>query len=328
MKSTQRLTVALAIAALPATFAPALAESVTMLTDFLVNGNHTPYFAGVAQGKFRDVGLEVTVQPGKSSLDASGQVAAGAAQFAVLDPTTALLAVDKGANLSFVATYFQRNQAAICYLKSKRALSKVDDVVALSIGSNPGDAVLVALKAMLPGKNLNVVTMEAASYNPAVISGRVDAIPCTVGTFPVRAAVAKQAGQEMGIITLADSGLKSLGLVVVVATPTVKQKPDTVKRFVQGFAESVAWSVANPKAAVDDLIKAQPDLKADTTMATFQAIQPFLSVPGREWFKLDSDAAKATVDFANKAYGIKATVTVFDNQFANVLPAHLLQGKP
>ena len=310
---------------------PAVAQTktpVTMLTDFYVGGAHAPYFAGVGRGIFLDAGLDVKIQAGKSSLDAAGQVAAGAAQFGVLDPTASLLAIDKGADLLFVETYIQKNQAGLCYLKSKTTLSSVDDVAALRVGATPGDAVFIALKAMLHEKRLNVVTIDPTSYTPALIAGRIDILLCSAATFPAREVVVKQQGQEMGVLYLADNGLKSLGLVVVVNKTFAKEQPDTVKRFVQAFARSVVWSIAHPQEAANYVVKAQPDLKPDMVLASFKALVPFLSVPGREWFKMDPEAVQATVDLANSAYGIHAAKESFDNQFANGLSADLRQGRP
>jgi len=320
-----------AIGALSAVCGPAWAQDlkkVTLLTDFLFSGTHTPYFAGVAQGKFRDVGLDVTIQPGKSSTDGAGQLAAGAVQFAVLDPVPALLAISKGAELSFVAVYWQRNPNGFCYLKDKHPALSFNDLDKVKIGGVNGDSIVITLRALTPGKTLNVITLEGASHNAALISGQVDAISCSVGSVATRAALAKQAGHDLGIVTFEDGGLNSIGKVVVVATSLLKQNPDLIKRFVLGFAESVAWSVANPEAAAGDLVKARAELKADAVLTTWQAFLPFLFVPGKDWFKFDPAASKATVELANKAYGINLTDAAFNNEFASALPARLLEGKP
>jgi len=321
-----------AIGALSAVCGSAWAQDlkkVTLLTDFLISGTHTPYFAGVAQGKFRDVGLDVTIQPGKSSTDGAGQLAAGAVQFAVLDPVPALLAISKGAELSFVAVYWQRNPNGFCYLKDKHPALSFNDLDKVSIGGVNGDSIVITLKALMPGKTLNVITLDGAAHNAALISGQVDAISCSVGSFPARAVLAKQAGHELGIITLAaDGGLKSIGQVLVVPTSLIKQDPDLVKRFVRGYAESVAWSVANPEAAVDALVKARGELKADATLMVWQAFRPFFSTPGKDWFKFDPATSKATAELANKAFSINVTDAAFNNEFASALPARLLEGKP
>lgn len=303
-------------------------QKVTLLTDFMVSGTHTPYFAGVAQGKFRDVGLDVTIQPGKSSTDGAGQLAVGAVQLAVLDPVPALLAISKGAELSFVAGYFQKNPNGFCYLKDKHPAFRFNDLASVPIGGTNGDSIVVTLKALMPEKSLNVVTIDGASHNAALISGQVDAISCSIGSFAARAALVKQAGHELGITTFADAGLNSIGLVLVVRTALIKENPELVKGFVQAFAESVTWSAANPEAAVDSLVKAHPELKADAISMTWQAFQPFLARPGESWFKLDAAASRATVELANKAYNINITGAAFDNEFTSALPDRLLQGKP
>jgi NitT/TauT family transport system substrate-binding protein len=324
------LSLAYMVGALSAVAFPASAQDlkkVTMLTDFLISGFHTPYFAGLEAGKFREAGIDLTIQPGKGSGDGAGQIAAGSVQFGVLDPVPTLLAISKGAELSIVATYSQRNPNGFCYLKDKHPNFTFDDLDKVKIAGVNGDSIVNTLKAMKPGKTLDVLTVDGAALAATLISGQADAFSCTVGTFPARAIVAKEAGHELGIIPLADHGLKSIGLVVVAPTSIVKQDPDLVERFLLGFAESVQWSVANPQEAADNLVKQRPEFKAEAIFITWQAFQPFLSVPGKDWFKSDPDAAEATADIARKAYGAEISTASFDNQFVDALPANLLEGK-
>ena len=92
---------------------------VTMLTDITFSGAHVPLFAGKAEGFFKKNGIDLTIVAGHGSADSASKVAAGAAQFAVVDSAAVLQLVSKGAPLEMVMDVEQKNAGGICTIDSR-----------------------------------------------------------------------------------------------------------------------------------------------------------------------------------------------------------------
>src|SRR4051794_41080381 len=71
----------------PAAFAApkAAPDKVTVRTDFSPGGKDTPYYLARARGYYDDVNLDVTIQPGKSSVSTLQLVAANQETFGIID---------------------------------------------------------------------------------------------------------------------------------------------------------------------------------------------------------------------------------------------------
>ena len=74
-------------------------------------------------------------------------------------------------------------------------------------------------------------------------------------------------------------------LVVVVRRTTLIQHPDQIRRFLQALARGYASVRADPSAAVDNLVRANPGLDRKLQLASVRATLPvfFPSGSGHPW---------------------------------------------
>lgn len=305
--------------------------AVTVLTDFGLFGWHSPLFAGKAEGIYDAQGIDLTIEGGRGSADGAAKVAAGAAEFGQIDIISALQAVAQGADLRIVAIYFQKHPGGMCYVPDRTSIESYADLEGLKIGAAAGDAYMVALPGLMEAAGADpsgyeLVTMDPANTTPALVSGQVDASPCGLPTFPNRRAAAAEQGLGMEFFSFADNGFDTVGFGLVTSGAMVDENPDVVQRFVNAWAESAVWSLANGTDAVQAFVAANPDQKADLAQQSFDGVLPLLEGDDG-YFVFDVDKLQATVDFVNEAYDANLKIDdVYTTEFVDQLPDAYKEG--
>lgn len=321
-----------AAATAPAATAKPAPEKVIFLTDFLLWGWHSPIFAAKAQGFFAEQNLDVTIQAGKGSVDTGAQLGAGSVQFALIDISTALLALSKQADLKLVGVHLQQHPGSLLYIKERTTINSWKDIEGKKLGGARGDAYFVVLPGLMKGAGANpdkysLVDIEPALTTGALISGQVDAIPGSAMTAPPRAAAAAKEKLTLARFSFADNGYKALGFSVAVNGKVLREKPDVVQRFVNAWAKATLWTLANRDKAVGDFLAANPDKQKDLETQSFIASEPMIKGDGT-YFAFDPAKLKLNVDFVNTQYGSTLKVEdVYTNEFVQKLPAGYTQGK-
>jgi NitT/TauT family transport system substrate-binding protein len=303
-------------------------DSVTFLTSFFLhNGGWTPLYAGVQKGIFKKHGIDLKIELGRGSASVATQLAGGAAQFAQIDLLSGVVAISKGAKITFVSTYYQKYIAGLCSMEGGKVIRSFEDLKDLKIGASAGDAFVQVLPALTTTK-FNHVVIEPASYLPALLSGQVDAITVAVYNLPRQQANAARQGKKLACFFYGDHGVKLLSDTLATRNDVLQSNPDLVKRFVTAFAESMAWSVKNPEEAVGLYLGATPEIPAadrDIYLSTFKSVIGFYhdATSPDEWFVIPQAKVAYTVDVATRFFGAGkvAPTDVVDNKFAEGLPA-------
>ncbi len=316
-----------------ATPTKAPADKVTVLTDFLLFGWHSPLFAGKAEGFYTEQNIDLSIEAGKGSADGATKVAAGAAPFGQLDATSALTAIGKGADLKLIGAYFKKYPGGMCYIQERHPIKTWKDMEGLKVGAAAGDAYMVALPSLMQQAGasfakVQVVTMDAAATTPAMVSGQADATPCGLPTFPSRAAAAATQNLHADFYSFGDNGFKALGFVLVTSGKLVKENPGLVQRFANAWAKSAVWSLANGDKAVAHFLTANPDKDKTSETASFNGVKPLIKGDASTYFVLDQPQVETTVAFVNQAYSVSLKAAdVYTNQFVDKLPDAIKAGK-
>ncbi len=307
-------------------------DKVTILTDFLLYGWHSPLFAGKAEGFYKEKNIDLTIVAGQGSADGAVKVGSGAAQFGQIDVVSALVAISKGANLKLIGVYFKGHPGGLCYVKGRTNIQTYKDIEGIKIGAAAGDAYMVALPGLMrqagadPNK-YKLVTMTAAATTAEMLAGHVDATPCGLPTFSSRESGAAKQGQHLAFFSFGDNGFSALGFGLVVNGDVYKNQSDLVQRFVDAWAKSAIWSLRNSDKAVADFVAANPEQDAAVAKQSFSDVIPLIKGAGGDYFVFDSGQQQKTVDFVNEAYSARLNAAdAFTNQFVNKLPSALRKG--
>src|SRR3974377_1849839 len=94
------------------------AAKVTLSLDFIPLGRHAPWYTALAEGYFREEGLDVSILPSQGTAQAIQAVESGTANIAFVDVPSVVLARANGARLRMVAVNYQKAPYAIFSLSN------------------------------------------------------------------------------------------------------------------------------------------------------------------------------------------------------------------
>lgn len=239
--------------------APATAkdkEKVVLRLDAWTAGHQAPFFLGKDRGIYDDVGIDLTIGEGGGSSATVQAIAAKQDPFGYVGALPLVTAIGKGVPVKSVATFMQKPGDGIVFLESAN-IKKPQDLEGKRVAVSASGSGPVFYKAFVKANKLDEskidrVTIEITQVPPAILSGQVDA---GLDWPMLMIAPAEKAGKKIAWLNYPDWGVQVLGHGIVVNADTIKERPDTVKRFIQ--ASSKAWdlSAQNPKAAFESLKK-------------------------------------------------------------------------
>src|SRR3954447_1224419 len=153
---------------------------VTFQLNWMAGGPNAGFAAAVAEGFYKEVGLDVTVVQGNGSGNTAQLVASGRSQLAYADAVAVSQLIAKGAPMKIVATVYQSNPNAVMSLK-KAGIKSVGDLKGKKVGVPSASSQTTMLPLLLKSNNLkeadiNMIDMPVASMVPALLQGQVDAV--------------------------------------------------------------------------------------------------------------------------------------------------------
>ena len=133
---------ALATAAMALTGTQALAqgkEKVTLLLNWYLYSEHSPFFLGRELGYFDQEGIDLDIQEGRGAGVTVQAVAAGSVPFGYADVATMIKAAAKGAPVISVGVLLQTSPMAVMGFAEKN-IKTLQDVKGKTIILTPGDS--------------------------------------------------------------------------------------------------------------------------------------------------------------------------------------------
>jgi NitT/TauT family transport system substrate-binding protein len=254
------LILALALAVAPLAHAqPKPRVAATLRVDWIPGSHHIGPLLAVERGYYAEEGLDLSVKPGKGSGATVQIVATGNEMFGFADAGVMAIAASKGAPVIMVSNTTPRGPNGAITLGPR--LTSPRELEGKSLGIVPGEASQAAVAALMakyhiPASAYRVVSIEAASKVPALLTGKVDVIP----GFRFGDYLRAYAQNKNTKITLfSDWGLNILGNGYFVSTSTLEQKPELVRAFLRATVRGWKEAIADPKAGVEALMKAYPE---------------------------------------------------------------------
>ena len=201
------------------------------------------YYAAVAQGYFRDEGLDVELLEGAPGLDPSATLSSGAAEFAVDSPAI-LIKSQEGMPLVALAAIFQHSPNVIMTVKGARLDSPHDlrgKRVMLTPATDP------ECLAMLVSEGISLQAMTQVPHSWSIddlVTGRVDAMSAYLTSEPY---FMQERGVPASFIKPINYGIDFYGDCLVTTQTQVLKHPERVESFLRAVQRGWLYAMNNPE---------------------------------------------------------------------------------
>ncbi len=303
---------------------------VTFSLDFIPLGRHAPWYAAIAEGYYKDEGLDVSIIPSQGTAQTIQAVEAGTAQLGFTDVPSLVLARANGAKLKMLAVNYEKAPYAIFSLSTGANVTTAKQLEGLTLGSGAGSFTPKVIAGFMTQQGLDANKLTITNVAPparatALLSGQVPAIEFFVMSKPGLEAAAKNKGAELRTFLLADHGLKLYSNGIVATDDYLAKNADLVKRFVRASLKGWQFALHNPEKAAQDQIKFVPSINPQTAVAELGVVKLLAVTPATEKNGLGSfDPAemKASIDFVVKYVGLSGQAPAATDIYApNFLPS-------
>ena len=257
-------------------------DKVKFALDWIPYGKHAMYYVSIDKGFWKEAGLDVQMTRGFGSGDTVKRIASGTDDFGFASVGNMIAAKSRGAELKMVGMVHDKTLETLATLVGNK-ITKPSDLEGRTIGSPEANAARVIFPAFaninkFDDKKVKWINMTVPATVPSLLAGRVDAILIFYTEKPTLDAASKKVGKKPLYLLFADHGMATYGNGLMVSGDTLKNKPDLVKRFLAATYKGIAWSVENPKEAVDIFIKHNPAISPDLARKHFDiAVDSLLS---------------------------------------------------
>jgi NitT/TauT family transport system substrate-binding protein len=283
--------------------------------DFIPLGRHAPWYAAIAEGYYKDEGLDVSIIPSQGTAQTIQAIEAGTAQIGFTDLPSVALARSNGSKAKMVAVNYEKAPYAIFSLDPGANVTRPEQLEGLTLGSGAGSFTPKVIQGLMKEHGLNPESLKIDNVAPparasALLSGQVPSIEFFVMAEPGLAAAAKAKNEQLRTFLLADHGLKLLSNGIVVTEGYLASNADVVKRFVHASLRGWQFALRNPTKAAEDQIKFVPTLDVEKSVAELSVVKDLAVTPEVEQHGLgyfDAAEMKSSLDFMVKYVGFPGT---------------------
>jgi ABC-type nitrate/sulfonate/bicarbonate transport system substrate-binding protein len=271
-----------ASACIVASAASASAEKLHVGTPAGSNFTFLPVRIGVQQGAFAKYGLDVEVTDFGGGAKLQQAVVAGGIDMAV-SAGTDIAFIAKGAPELAVAAMGSKPPLGITVPYDSSAKS-VDDLKGRKIGITTVGSLtewlmhrLMQQKGWAPGDlTLVAIGSDLSTEIALVTTGQVDGVvaPPAVG---LQLALTKRGRL---LLPSFDIGAEFLGEAIYASQAILHDNPDSVRRFLKGWFENIAWMRAH-KAEIVEMVRTYTQYAPEVESQEYDLVMPIFSRDGR-----------------------------------------------
>ncbi|HTI45614.1 MAG TPA: ABC transporter substrate-binding protein [Casimicrobiaceae bacterium] len=308
--------IALGIAVAPAQAqAPAL-KKITFLTNYTFHGRHSPFFVGLDKGYYREAGFDLDIQPATGSGFVITAVDSGKADYGMAEAASVVQGVAKGAKVKSFMVFTDISTSGLASLEPYKTL---ESLKGKRIAASQTDSARVILPILLDRAKIDPSSVQWLAADPGVyssllLSGQTDLFTASIdGDIPALEKVAAPRGKTVYFSSFADWGYDVFGYLLIAKDTSLASDPDSARRFADATRKAVEYSIANPEETARIMVKHNPALNYDTTLAQWRQTIKSIDTPYEKkngYGAATEDRVQRTIDLVKTAMkldtGIKA----------------------
>jgi len=289
-------------------------RNITVLANYTFHGRHSPFFVALEKGYFDQAGFKADIQPATGSGFVISAIESGKADYGLADASTTVQAIAKGSKVKGFQVYMDISTNGLAALNP---LPTPESALGKSIATSPTDSTRVIFPIILKGKGLdpakiNWIAATPATYFTLLLSGQADIIAATVdGDMPPLMETAAKQNKKVYFSSFGGWGYDVLGFVFIASSASLDKDPDGAKRFAGAMKKAVEFSMANPEEAARIMIKYNPTLNYDITLAQWKQSMTAINtdfMKANGYGVATPDRVKRTVDLIKDAFQLNLTL--------------------
>lgn len=306
------------------TFAQADAMTdVVLMLDWTPNTNHTGFFVAQARGYYADANLNVSIQEPTDVL-VEAIVTSGAAQFGVGYQEFATYARADDMPIVSVAAIIQHNTSGFVTLANEDPIERPTDLAGLTYGGfGQPDLETAIIDTLLECDGAEAGTVEYidVGYSDAFEIMQRDRIDFAWMYYGWTGINGELRGLELDTVMLMDHFdciPDYYTPILITSEEMIADQPDVVAAFVQASARGFADAIAEPEAAAEILIDANPEADADLIRASAEWLAPQYQADAPRWGQQSVDVWQGFTTFLVENGVIEAGIdneAAFTNEF-------------
>jgi putative hydroxymethylpyrimidine transport system substrate-binding protein len=256
---------------------PGAPKGVTLVLDFVPNAVHSGIYAAQHRGYYRDEGIDLTIrQPGEST-DAPKLLAAGRADFAILDIHDLGIARERGLDVVGTMPIVQRPLAAVIARRSS-PVRRPRDLEGHTVGVTglPSDEVVVDSEVAADSGDPAAVDRVTIGFDAvsSLAAGKVDA---ATGFWNAEGVALRRQGIPVRVFKVNRYGAPPYPELILTASgDTIEHDPGLVDSMVAATTRGYELAYDHPSQALDDLLAKVPSLDHADQTAQLRVLHPDL----------------------------------------------------
>ena len=299
---------------------------ITIRLDFIIGGNHAPWFVAWEKGFYAKRGLNVTIQPGTGSADTVRTIASGGADVGFANVSTAIVGRSRATPIVTVA---QLGYIAVTVLSREESdIKTLKDLEGKSWAISPGQAQWFLLPALVRINNLDFKSIKIEETAPplqpaALVARKADFITMfRASNDEVAEMAATKQNIRLRRIHMRDSGLDIYGSALIAKEEDIKRRPEMIRAYVVGTMEGLRYTRDHQDEALKILLKLKPELDKELTRIQIKNGVEEVFIPAESvasgYGYMKPEVMEKTVKITNEFFDVAAKVPaagVYTNQF-------------
>lgn len=247
--------------------------------NFRLSWVHDLAYAGLYiakdKGFFEEEGLDVTLQPGGFGLDPIKQVATGADSFGIAGAGNVLMARTQGIPVVAIGAYFQVNGVGFMTRKDS-GITSFKQFKGKRVGIQTGSDTDTLYRALLVRNGLTPKDVKEIPIQYDMVpflTKQIDVLPGYVTNQPI---TLRGQGVETNVITAASEGVRFYGSAFITSESLIREKPETVAKFMRAMAKGWKVFFENKDEAVAAARKWAPEFDPKDLPHIYDAAMPLI----------------------------------------------------
>ena len=256
-----RRVAASALLAIAACASSALAQTpVRFALDWRFEGPAAAYLLAIEKGYYKAEGLDVTIDPGQSSVESINRLASGTHDIAFGDINSLVKFRDNKDNAAVKAIAMVYNTPAFSIVSLKKSgISKPKDLEGKILGAPAPDGAYAQwpIFTKVNGVDASKVKVENVGFpvrEPMLAQGKVDAITGFSFSSFMNLKANNVAADDIVVMLMRDFGLDLYGNALMANPKFAAEKADAVKGFIRATIKGFQETIKSPETAVKAVI--------------------------------------------------------------------------